>query len=288
MSQTNKLPVLRAVSASWQFVLNSWMLLLPAFLVKALISGAFYSMYLTEGESGGFSMLVGLLLFGAEVVCISMALRYSIRGEYNGLLGTQIGKDEGRLFLATMMFSFVMFFVLIASLYLVSMFVVAYASTTVEDMAAIADDEAAMTKVVLEAFSTPSGVVIALILAVIFLAPILYLAARLITYSAATIARRRIMVFETWKWTKGYALQIIIALVLTYIPVYLINLLGSQALMAVLGFNLFSEGQTISRLSAFIFGIGSGLLSIPVILVGAGLSAFMYQGFDPDPSKIEN
>ena len=71
MSQTNKLPVLQAVSASWQFVLNSWMLLLPAFLVKALISGAFYSMYLTEGESGGFSMLVGLLLFGGlgTVLC---------------------------------------------------------------------------------------------------------------------------------------------------------------------------------------------------------------------------
>lgn len=286
MSQTNKLPVLQAVSASWQFVLNSWMLLLPAFLVKALISGAFYSMYLTEGESGGFSMLVGLLLFGAEVVCISMALRYSIRGEYNGLLGTQIGKDEGRLLLATMMFSFLMFFVLIASLYLVSMFVVAYAATTVEDMAAIAEDDAAMTKVVIEAFSSPSGVMIGLILAVIFLAPILYLAARLITYSAATIARRRIMVFETWKWTKGYAVQIIFALILTYIPVYLINVLGSQALMAMLGFNLFSEGQTISRLSAFIFGIGSGVLSIPVILVGAGLSAFMYKGFDPDPPNI--
>ena len=101
----------------------------------------------------------------------------------------------------------------------------------------------------------------------------------------ATIARQKMMIFETWDWTKDQVWRVIGAIVLAMAPVVLISFLGVWVAGALTGLPVLGDAGTLATISpfaAFAFGVITGLFSIPSQLVGAALAVFMYRGFEPD------
>lgn len=288
MSETNKLPIVRAVAYSWQFAATAWKPTLPAFLIRAIIVGFyFHSVALATGNDNGLGFFSGILLGFSEVVCMALTLRLAIRSEYQGFMGIQIGADEGRLFVANFLYGFLMSLAVLIAGFLVFALASAYLSTTIPDIEAISQDTVAFRKAVGEAFSSPTGTFVAIVMVCLFLLPLLFIAARLVTFTAATIARKKIMIFETWSWTKGYSFQIIIALIVTYLPFVVLVGIGMFVLSGPLSIQLLADPESAEavspgKLQSFLYGFGISILSIPIYLVGAGLSAFMYQGFNPE------
>lgn len=288
MSNSDKLPIVQAVLSSWKFASVAWLPTAPVYLVRAMILGFFFSSMIVTSEAGGNFGLIGLLLiFFSEIACLTVTLRLAVRAEYNGFFGIQVSADEGRMAIAQLLYVALIWFVLLITGFVIFTLAGAYLSTTIPDITAIQDDDEAFRAAILSAFGSPVGIAVATVLALAFLFPVVFMAARLITFSAATIARKKVMIFETWAWTRGHALQVMIALVAALAPFVIMNQLGSFLISSAMGINLFGgsseeELLAISKAQWFIFGFAAGILSAPINLVSSGLSAFMYEGFNPD------
>lgn len=288
MAQTDKLPIWKAVKTSWSFAAVAWMPALPAYIFRALMTGFMLSAVSVSGESFQILKTLGVfLLLFAEIACLSLTLRLAVRGEYEGFFGIQVSGDEGRLLIAELLYIILIWFVVLISVFVAFNFASVFVSTTIADPQSIQDDEAALLKAITDAFQTPIGVLIALVLAFAAAIPVLYMMARLVTFSAATIGRKKIMIFETWSWTKGHAFQIMIAIVVAMLPFFVIYQLGGFMISSALGlgFNFLladpEEVANVSKTQTFIYGAAISMLSMPINLVFSGLSAFMYNGFKP-------
>ncbi|MFC6199846.1 hypothetical protein [Ponticaulis profundi] len=290
MSNGAKLPILQAAQYSWRFAAASWMPVLPAYLIKALIMGVTFSLLISADPNHSGLGLAGLILwFVAAMSCMAMTLRLAIRGSFDGVLGLQLGNDERRLMMAHAMYAGMMFMVFIIAAFLATLVVLVFVTSQVVDTAAIENDPEAMAQAAEASLQTPLGQFTSVISTALVALPVLWLSARLVTFPAATIARNKIMIFETWKWTKGVALPIIGAIIVAIGPFWLVYQFGQWLATAIfdLPWMMFWNEETIlsvTRLQAFIIGGMAGLFSIPMSLVSAGLSAFMYRGFDPDLS----
>ncbi len=287
MSQTDKLPIAQAVKSSWKFAAASWMPVLPVFLIKSLVTAGFVSSVGSATQANGLLVLLGLLMvLFLEIASMTLMLRLAVRAEYEGFLGIQLGPDEGRMVLAQLLFGFLMWLVFLIVGFVVFALASAYLSTTIPDIAAIQNDEEAFLKAVVSAFQTPAGTIVAVIMAIAFLFPILLIVSRLVTFPAAVIAERRIMIFDTWAWTKGYSLQIMLALVAACLPFFALVHGGQYIVSVIIGLDAGflitgDELMSASRMQAFVVLFMAGMLSMPVNLVFSGLSAFMYNGFKP-------
>lgn len=287
MPQTDKLAIMKAVNYSWRFVSTAWLPTLPAYLVKALIIGICFAVLLSGDEQlASFAPFLMLLWFAAAMACMAMAFRLALRGEFKGVLGLQLTQDEPRLALANVIYYALMTLISIVLLFIVFNTAWMFIATTIPDMAAVQDDPDALQKAIVDGFKTPLGALTAIFSLVAFFGPLLWLQARLITFPAATIARGKIMIFETLSWTKGLTIQVLIALVIAFLPFWLVTQIAQYFVLEVLGLPTFfqpiGDDLVITRMQGFIVGAVYGLVSIPMSLVWAGLSSFMYRGFDPE------
>ncbi len=288
MSDTDKLPIMQAVRYSWSFASTAAMPTLPAYLIKAGIAGfAFAAMQ--AGETAAGLGLFGLILwFIASIACLAMTLRLALRGEYSGFIGLQASPDETRLAAAQFLYHLVFGLVVLISGFVVWMLAASFIATTIPDMAAIENDAEAFQQALLEAFQTPTGTVVSILAIIAFFLPVLWFMSRLITFPAATLARQKVMIFETWNWTRGHAFQIIIAIIVAIGPFWLLSQLIQWVATMMLGLPwlIWTEEtvNSMTRMQAFMLGTFAGVATIPMALVSVGLSAFMYRGFDPDLS----
>ena len=291
MSNSSKLPIMKAAYFSWQFALATWPKLLPAFLVKALLTGlGMYAILQSQVSSGGFGLPAMLVMFGAEVACLTMALRLAVRNEYAGFMGVSIGADEGRLALANLMYSSLMFLVFLICGFLAFLTATVFLWSNLADPTVVETDPEAVEQALTAALQTPVGKLVAVVCAGFVVAPLLWLYARLITFPAATIGMKKITIFQTWTWTKGHTLAVVAAIIVTVGPFFALTEVGRWLVTQALGLKwmlLWSDADIIAltKMQAGVIGISIGLLSIPMSIVSAGLSAFMYSGFKPDTAE---
>lgn len=287
MSDTQQLPILGAAAYSWKFAQVSLLPTLPAYLVLALVSGAIHAATIS-GMAGGVLPLdfIGLLLgFLITVSCLAMTIRLAMNGEMDGFTGLRFGADEVRLLFANLMFIAVASFLAFAAIILSSVVLGILLSIVAPDLEAIAQNQRAVEQYLTEFLATPTGWVFSAMMFLMVGFPLLYISARLVNFPVATLVHKKVMIFETWAWTRDQVWRVIGAILLASVPAALITFLGAWLAETLTGISVFAGASALadaSPLSGFIFGLIRSLFSIPMSLIGAALAVYMYRGFEPD------
>jgi hypothetical protein len=106
----------------------------------------------------------------------------------------------------------------------------------------------------------------------------IYLFTRLFMVNAATIGERRIVMFQSWSWSRGNILRMFAAIMLTWLPAYVIDSLVVEIGVAILH-PITAEGNAGFLLIAFNAAVTfvAAIVGIPSIVLGA----ILYRGLRP-------
>lgn len=281
-----RVPVMDCFTQAWRFLDTNWRLMLPAAAVTAALSQIGLVLLLlvrpaaTEGESllavtlwdivGVAPVMVASLMFTAAV------LRKALRDEFIGPTGLAFGADEIRL-LGVMAALTCMILPLIGLfLFVVSTFVLSRLAATPEALNALLADPEALNAA-LEAALGPTGVLAFLLFFMLVMAIVLYVSTRLTMVNAATMGERRMVIFQTWAWSRGNVWRILGAIILTALPVMffqgLVDSVGFEAIQATPEESKAMVQLGVSTVTTFLFAIAG----IPPIALGA----ILYKGLRP-------
>ena len=278
-------PVIACVRQAWEFLLENWRLFLPAAAIVAVVAqvGPLFAAFsapqtaqpqtVMQNVLGDFfiylpSMIVSLLYSAA-------ILRKAVRNEFTGRFGLTFGTDEIRLVgvAAAMACLFVPLISLVVIVLAVTVFSkIATSQTALE--ALLADPEA-MNDAIIAAVGEGGAAALSLFIMFMF-ALFIVLAARLYMVNAATIGERRMVIFQTWSWTSGNVFRVLTAMILTILPVMLIDSIVSSFAVTLLG----ATGQgdvTLWLLARTAITFVGALTTIPVVALGA----IFYKGLRP-------
>ena len=269
-----KVPILKCFEDAWRFFFANWRLLLPAAVLPALATAL--APFLGGGGMFGdlVSSLVGMV---ATVFFTAAVLRKAVRDEFAAPFGLAFGADEVRLLgvLGSLLAIFVPAILLVSVVLWV--FVLGRVAATPEALEQMMADPEAFTEAVISALGAGGALALdlfILILMVIFVTVLV----RLSMINAATIGERRVVVFQTWSWSRGNVLRMLATLMLTWIPVMLANVFLAQLVLSLLAP---AQGATASALgvalAGMLLGLVGALLSIPTIALGATF----YKGLRP-------
>jgi hypothetical protein len=284
---SGQIPVLECARSAWQFLLRNGRRLAPAALIVALVAeagpiiGLLASAPGAESASapafnagGVLSMIPGVL---ASLVFTAAILRLTIRDEFVGPTGLTVGADELRLLgvLAALFCIIVPFGALV---YLVvSVAVISRLASSPEALQKLLDDPDAMS-IALENALGPTGSAAFLLFMFVALGIFIYVAARLFMMNAATIGERRMVMFQTWKWSRGNIFRMLGAIILTWFPASLIDTMFYSFSAALFGGVASAENAAVTiPIFRIITTFVAAMLSIPSIAVGAVL----YKGLRP-------
>lgn len=286
-------PILEAAKHTWRFTIATIGPTLPAYLVRALVIGAMNAAIFSALNGGAIPLdLIGSILgFAITIACMALTLRLALGGEIKGAAGLQFGMDEARLMAAHGIYFALFMFLGFIAMFLAFVLFVPVVAMQLPDLSSIENDQAAMQVAIEEFFTSPSGIFIGLVYLIVVSIPLLYMSARLVTFPAATLQRKRIMIFETWDWTKGNVWPVMAAMLLSLAPLWLLSMAGVFIASTMTGLPIMVGGLTagevvLSPMMGFVFGLITGVFSIPFTIASAGLSAFMYKGFDPEPNQF--
>lgn len=282
-----KVPVTDCFAQAWRFLEQNWRLMLPAAGITATIAVVGATLVLMARPAGGepMSMLeasvwdIALLAPGmiASLLFYAVVLRKAVRNEFVGRTGLTFGADEVRL-LGVMAAFTCMILPFLGLIFLVlSMFVFSRLTATPEELNALMADPEALTLALEEALG-PTGMLAfsLLILGGLFL--FAYVSARLAMVNAATVGERRVVIFQTWPWSRGNVLRIFGAVVLTALPIVFFQTLLESVTIEVLlpipqdGAGLLTR-MAVTGVTTFLVT----LASIPTIALGA----ILYKGLRP-------
>ena len=283
---SGKVPVIACVRQAWEFLLENWRLFLPAAAIVAVVAqvgpllAAFSAPQTAQPQTvmqnvlGDFfiylpSMIVSLLYSAA-------ILRKAVRNEVTGRFGLTFGTDEIRLVgvAAAMACLFVPLISLVVIVLAVTVFSkIATSQTALEALLA---DPDAMNDAIIAAVGEGGAAAISLFIMFMF-AVFMVLAARLYMVNAATIGERRMVIFQTWSWSSGNVLRMLSAMILTILPVMLIDSIVDSFGAVIL--NSMGEGREVISwliVRTLITFVGA-MTTIPVVALGA----IFYKGLRP-------
>jgi len=272
-ADTGRVPVLQSVLEAYRFLGASWARFLPACVLVAASTGFVQA---SQATPAGFllSFCVSLLV---SCMFTAAVLRFAVRGEFTGPAGLAFGADELRL-LGVSLGLIAVFLppAVIAAIVIGTVFL----GRILSDPAAaerLAGDPEALRAAIQEQLG-PSGAMALLAVVLLFFAVFLFIAARLVMVNAATIGERRMVIFQTWRWTAGNVGRVLSAMLLTFIPVILVtSLLADLLRLAVFPGGLVSASSLQLFVYGFLIGLPGALGNLPVL----GLSAFLYKGLRP-------
>ena len=283
---SGKVPVIACVRQAWEFLLENWRLFLPAAAIVAVVAqvGPLFAAFsapqtaqpqtVMQNVLGDFfiylpSMIVSLLYSAA-------ILRKAVRNEFTGRFGLTFGTDEIRLVgvAAAMACLFVPLISLVVIVLAVTVFSkIATSQTALEALLA---DPDAMNEAIIAAVGEGGAAAISLFIMFMF-AVFMVLAARLYMVNAATIGERRMVIFQTWSWSSGNVLRLLAAMILTVLPVMLIDSIVDSFGAVIL--NSMGEGREVISwliVRTLITFVGA-MTTIPVVALGA----IFYKGLRP-------
>ncbi len=282
-----KVPVMECFTQAWRFLQQNWRLMLPAAAITAAISMIGLALVLAVRPAGSEpqSMLavtvwdMAVLAPGmiASLMFAAAVLRKALRDEFVGRSGLAFGADEVRL-LGVMAAFACMLLPLFGLMFLVlSMFVFSRLAATPEELNALMADPEALS-LALEAALGPEGVLAFSVLMIAGVALFAYITTRLAMVNAATVGERRIVIFQTWTWSRGNVWRILGAVILTALPVVffqsLLESLGIEVLRAA------PEGSAGMMTVLAVTGVTSFLLAL-ASMPSIALGAILYKGLRP-------
>lgn len=255
-----QVPVLDCVAESYQFFLQNWMKFLPAAFIVAAISTV--SSLLSTGALAefGFSIVSGL----AGVAFAAAVIRKIVFDDFKSPIGITLGADEFRLFVATV--------VIVLTFLPVAFLISIIAASVLMSRLGLGEAELERLSANPQALrETLSGVVAPadILLAVVLLLPLLWLAARWFLVNPGTIGEGRLVILQSWRWTRGNVFRTMAAVLLTAAP-----LVAFSVLLLSANFLSAEPSQLTTVLLLGGAGVVSALLRIPLI----ALSAILYLG----------
>jgi hypothetical protein len=282
-----KVPILECVRSAWAFLVEHWRRFLPAAAVTAAIAQIGVVLAVLTASQGSAPQSALQAFLGDLIVILPAALaglvfaaailRKAVRDEYIGRTGVTFGADEVRLLGAAV--AMMCLFLPLIALVAIVMFVVVFSRIAASDEAlrALLADPEALNAAITAALGDSGAVAFSLFILIVC-ALFIVLAARLYMINAATIGERRIVLLQTWSWSRGNVLRIIAAMILTVLPVMMLdNLVVS--IFAALTASTDGSGASLPLLLIVGFSVSfvTALTSIPIIMLGA----ILYKGLRP-------
>ncbi len=277
-----KVPISESSAAGLKFLTDHWQKLLPASALMGVITAAYF-LSLPSAQtpsSSGVGLFTSLIFLAGLIVVSASFYRLAIHDEYPAPAGLAFGRDESNYFGASI-WSSAPFVALIAPVMIGSFaFLNAAAKKagyTLEQL--LVDEKLAAQAVAANGGAGP--------LALVFLATmvvIVWLFLRLSLAMPATIGERKIKVWSTFSWTKGNVWRILAAILLLWLPLFILSQVVLSIFSLALGVNPGDAQAGKAPVSAalgiygFVTGAVSALLGTAPI---TGLLAFLYKGLKP-------
>lgn len=274
---SSSLPVLRVVRESFALAWAWRRLFAVGALVLGLVgAGAQLASAAAAGGEGLGPVIVVVDLL-VTVFFTTAILKHGVHGVAPGPLGLDVGVDALRVLATQAITTLFVVVAAVPALLVASVLISAIVGATGASPPPTSGDPFAWFRTLPAPAALGVGVSF-----IAFLAAVGWVAARLSVAPAATIARGRLVILETWGWTKGQGLRILGTLALTTIPALLILF----ALGSVLGSDAESDAGAPNLLmravSGFAIGAAEALL---LTLVGAALTIILWRGFDPEAGR---
>ncbi|RYE01208.1 MAG: hypothetical protein EOP61_11885 [Sphingomonadales bacterium] len=283
---SGKVPVFACVRQAWEFLLENWRLFLPAAAIVAVVAqvgpvlAAFTAPQATQPQSVMQNLLGDILIYLpsmiASLLYSAAILRKAVRNEVTGQFGLTFGADEVRLIgvAAAMACLFIPLISLVVIVLAVTVF--SKLATSQAALEALLADPDAMNDAIIAAVGEGGAAAISLFIIFMF-AVFVVLAARLYMVNAATIGERRMVIFQTWSWSNGNVLRVLGAMILTVLPVMLIDSVVNSFGLTILA-SIGDGREVISWLlvRTMITFVGA-ITTIPVVALGA----IIYKGLRP-------
>jgi len=281
-----KVPVIACVRQAWVFLVENWRLFLPAAAIVAVVSqvGPLLAAVTTPQTAQPQTIMqnvLGDVLIYLPSMVVSLLysaaiLRKAVRNEVTGTFGLTFGADEIRLLgvAAAMACLFVPLISLVVIVLAVTVF--SKIATSQAALEALLADPDAMNEAIIAAVGEGGAAAISLFIMFMF-AVFIVLAARLYTVNAATIGERRMVIFQTWSWSRGNVLRLLGAMILTVLPVMLIDSIVDSFGVTIL--SSIGEGREVISwllVRTLITFVGA-MTTIPVVALGA----IFYKGLRP-------
>ncbi len=285
-STSGKVPVIACIRAAWTFFLENWRLFAPAAAIVALVSQIGPLLAGLSASSNPEPQTALQAVFGdflvylpgviAGLLFTAAILRKAVRDEFIGPTGLAVGADELRLLGAGL--AMACLFVPLGGMVVLVLSITVFSKIATSEAAlqALLNDPEAMNKALIEALGENGVAALSLFFMLMFVI-FIFLGARLYMINAATIGERRIVLFQTWSWSRGNVLRMIGAMILTFLPVMLIdNIVQTIAvsfLVAIPEGSRFMPGLLANAIVAF----AGAMTTIPIVALGA----VFYKGLRP-------
>ncbi len=221
--QSDQVPVLRCVISAYVFLRRNFLFLyvLGGFYIAVNLASTWLTLFSpnTPGVEG-LRMALSFALIPLVVMIFAAYLRRGLGQPAGGFMGLRFGADELRLSLTMFAVGAVSVFILFIGA-MAAIFALSAVVSSVVDPAVI---EAEPTSAFAHAGTT--GVIAAIIAggAVALLG--IYTLARFSPAYPAAIAEERVVVFEAAAWSKGQGWRMVLAIILTSLPFYLLLMPG--------------------------------------------------------------
>ena len=285
---SGQVPVIAIARESWVFFLRTWRMFLPAAGVTAVIAalGPLFVMLSSAPtpENGAADVSIGPENFIAAIpgtiaglLFAAVVLRKVVRDEFIGPTGLAFGADELRLLgvmagLACIVIPFgTLAFVI------VQFAVFARIAATPEALDALMQNPEAFGEA-MEATLGPAGMLAFTLFLFAMLGAFLYGLTRLAMMNAATIGERRMVMFQTWSWSRGNVLRIFGALMLTGVPAYLVSNIFLEIALAILN-AVATAGNAL--IVGFIYSFAVTFVGAMASIPSTALGAILYKGLRP-------
>ncbi|MBD3769586.1 MAG: hypothetical protein IE925_05505 [Rhodobacterales bacterium] len=252
------------IAQAWRLAAQAALPGLPWLALLALMGG-FYKWALSTGTGGTMLTLAALtVLFLAGVQASLMIYRAMIpgaKGAFMALMHMNLA-----IYLAFFFISFFVFF-------FVGIFgVVMLQLSGLVDLAAEGADQQ-IPAALAGMMSTPYGWALSIVYAT-GLGGLAFLALRLLLTGAATVQTGHVMVFRTWRWTKGDVLRLGAASLVTHVLPFLVGYLLNLLIISAAG---------TGEVAQFATGVTGLALQAPFILAGHGLAVAALRAIGPAP-----
>ena len=247
---------------AWRLAAQAALPALP-WLVLLSLMGGFYKWALNTGTGGTMLTLAALVvvfLAGVQAsLTIYRAMIPGAKGAFMALMHMNLA-----IYLAFFFVSFFIFF-------FVGIFgVVMLQLSGLVDLAAEGADQQ-IPAALAGMMSTPYGWALSIVYAT-GLGGLVFLAVRLLLTGAATVQTGRVMVFRTWRWTKGDAVRLGSAALVTHVLPFLVGYVANLVIISLTG-----QGE----IALFATGVTALLLQVPFILAGHGLAVAALRAVHP-------
>jgi hypothetical protein len=281
MSEAGKVPVYQSIGGALRFVRENWRFLA---IVSAIGAVAITLITAFSLASPMFGIFAALAQGVAQAFVYAAFMAAALYG--TGAVRARWTSDGWRVWGAMAIVFFFLFivFTLVTIPVLITL-ATGPLSRYAGDLESAGQDQSAVMGVMTRFAEENPGVLLALTL--FYLAVWLLLTSRLYLAAPASLDQGRILVFDTWKWTKGAMLRIAGARLLLLVPAnVLVGAFGYFVGRAV-GINTFdmasvADAATSNPAGTLIYALLTGFMTfILYTALEAGLSVYLYLGLKP-------